>query len=272
MARHRCGCVDGFPRRLRGSQRHRTGWPGWGQLSSHMVSGRKPDRLSACRSGTGRGACDAPFHVWVVNADGTGAHRVTAIGTPMTWNPAWSPNGFRLSCSLLGVGAVAVDADGTDLAVLPNVRDMADWSPDGMRIVSASADEGESGASGHVEATAPHRCRWEQPEVLFERFLSYADADAHIALYGSQLIPGKELLAVTEGVGPSYPDWSPLGTASCSERLCHSIRRACSTRPRTSSGSTTLVRETSSGSLRTRRPASSGTPGTAPTPSPTIPR
>ena len=156
--------------------------------------------------------CEVGLHIWVVNTDGTGAHRVTPPGTAMTWSPAWSANGFRLFGSLLGVGAITIDTDGTDMVVLPNVGDMADWSPDGKHIVSATAYEAvEGGESGAWRGLLLTNADGGNPQVLYEHFLSDADADEHIAIYGDLMVPGEEYRHIREGVGPSYPDWSPKG-------------------------------------------------------------
>jgi len=158
--------------------------------------------------------CEVGLHIWVVNTDGTGAHRVTPPGTAMTWSPAWSANGFRLFCSLLDVGGITIDTDGTDMAVLPNVGDMADWSPDGSQIVSTTYDEvTEAGERGLRRGLLLTDAGGGNPRVLFERFLSDSDVAEHIALYGDLMAEGDEnrLMWVREGVGPSYPDWSPKG-------------------------------------------------------------
>jgi hypothetical protein len=158
--------------------------------------------------------CEVGFHIWVVNTDGTDAHRVTPPGTAMTWSPSWSANGYRLFCSLLGVGGITIDVDGTDMVVLPNVGDMADWSPDGRHIVSATSYSGQvGGESGIWRGLLLTDANGANPQVLYEHFLSDSDVAEHIALYGDLMAEGDEhrWMWVREGVGPSYPDWSPKG-------------------------------------------------------------
>jgi Tol biopolymer transport system component len=158
--------------------------------------------------------CEVGFHIWVVNVDGTGAHRVTPPGTAMTWSAAWSANGFRLFCSLLGVGGITIDTDGTDMAVLPNVGDMADWSPDGGHIASATTYYGEDGGeSGVWRGLLLTDADGGNPRLLYEHFLSDSDVAEHIALYDHLMAEGDEhrWMWVREGAGPSYPDWSPKG-------------------------------------------------------------
>jgi Tol biopolymer transport system component len=156
--------------------------------------------------------CQVGLHVWVVNTDGTDAHQVTPPGTAMTWSPAWSANGYRVFCSLLGVGAITIDTDGTDMTVLPNVGDMADWSPDGKHIISATAYEAvEGGQNGAWRGLLLTDADGGDPQVLYEHFLSDADAAEHIAIYQDLMVEGEEMRHMREGVGPSFPDWSPRG-------------------------------------------------------------
>ncbi len=191
-----------------------TGLAGLGGVNCHPVwspDGRQLAFQHADPTATDA-PCQAGFYVWVVDVDGTGAHWVTPAGTRTTWHPTWSPNGFRLFCFRVGLGAITIDTDGTDMEVLPNVADMADWSPDGKHIVSATTYgatvEGESGVwRGLVLTDADGG----NPRVLYEHFLSDADAAEHVALYGDRLLEGEEVNAVREGIGPSFPDWSPKG-------------------------------------------------------------
>ena len=156
--------------------------------------------------------CQVGFHVWVINTDGTGAHRVTSPGTVQTLSPTWSPNGFRLSCSLLGVGAITIDSDGSDVAVLPNVGGMADWSPDGKHIVSTTAYEGvDGGQNGVWRGLLLTDADGGNPEVLYQHFLTEADAAKHIALYGDLMPEDEEIRSMRANVGPCDPDWSPKG-------------------------------------------------------------
>ena len=80
----------------------------------------------------GQYPCDVGFEAWVMNADGTEAHRVTPEGM-WAFVDCWAPNGYRL---LGGEGehqAFSIDSDGTDVEILPMVRPQQDidWSPDG---------------------------------------------------------------------------------------------------------------------------------------------
>ena len=156
--------------------------------------------------------CDV-FEVWVVDTDGTNAHRASSLGSPASC-PTWSPNGYRLTYAVMGVGAITIDSDGTDMAVLPNVGAMADWSPDGTRILSVTVEGAvEGGESGRWRKLLLTDADGGNPQVLFQRFLTDSDVAEHMALYGYQMPEddGLRWLYVREGAGPSSPDWSPKG-------------------------------------------------------------
>ncbi len=157
--------------------------------------------------------CQAGWHVWVINADGTGARRVTPSGAAPTYNPTWSPNGYRLTCVMAGVGAIAIDDDGTDLTLLPNVADQADWSPDGSKIASVAMREGtDAGKTGVWREVVLTSADGADPQVVVQRFLSDSDVADHLAIHGPSLPDSVDPVdCVREGVGPSRPRWSPLG-------------------------------------------------------------
>ena len=160
-------------------------------------------------------ACKAGFHVWVINADGTGAHPVTPPEAPTTTYPAWAPNGDRLACWQNGLAnTIAINADGTGLVPLPNVGDFPDWSRDGAAIISTTYDVGtDSGRTGMWRRLLLTDRDGANPRVLFERFISDADVATQVALYGSTFPPGVDpAMIVQVGVGPSEPRWSPTGT------------------------------------------------------------
>jgi len=158
--------------------------------------------------------CEAGFHIWVMDTDGTNARRVTPSGTFVAFGPTWSPNGFRVCYTRLGLGAVTVDVDGTDLEVVPNVGETADWSPDGSLIASITVQEAvEGGESGLWRRLVLTDAEGGNLQILFERFLTDADVAEHIDLY-EHLMPEGDVHRrdwVREGAGPSCPDWSPKG-------------------------------------------------------------
>jgi Tol biopolymer transport system component len=137
---------------------------------------------------------DGKFHVYVINADGSGLHKL--VGT--SWNdddPAWSPDGTKIafdryrSWSVSKSAVYVMNADGTQPHQLakPDVWDPA-WSPDGTALA----------ASGLVN---------DQGNEYTHLFLIDASAG------------GKRQL--TEGFcEESNPAWSPDGSTLAFERSC----------------------------------------------------
>jgi Tol biopolymer transport system component len=84
--------------------------------------------------------------VWVANADGSNAHRLTSTKA-WEFDPTWSPDGARIAFRYQPgdddtTEIYAIDSDGTDVVRLTrnDVPDWGpDWSPDGRRIVWNSA-------------------------------------------------------------------------------------------------------------------------------------
>jgi hypothetical protein len=166
-----------------------------------------------CDPQEGLRPCEAGFHVWVIESDATGARPVFTHPGVRTFQPSWSPNGYRLLCLMEGVGAVTVDTDGTDLELLPNVYGAgAAWSRDGSQIASTwSADDvvgGEPGTWRQLIVTDAHGGN---PQVLVEQFVKDADIDYHIDLHGFDLEARDWFGDVVWWSGPLYPQWSPLG-------------------------------------------------------------
>lgn len=98
--------------------------------------------------------------IWVMNADGTGARRITD-GGPDVYGidlaPAWSPDGSRIAFAREGRPAKAatgntdiyvVNADGTDVVRItddPMMEYAPSWSPDGKRIAFEAYDLASGG-------------------------------------------------------------------------------------------------------------------------------
>jgi hypothetical protein len=155
--------------------------------------------------------CEVGFHTWVMNADGTGAHRVTPDGYGSSWFGCWSPNGYRLMSQRIADGGVfTIDVDGTDILDVPNIGGSPDWSPDGAKIVSSWTESGAVGGEPGV---------WRQlrltdtdgnnPVTLLEQFVKDSEAQAHLSAMGMD--PVGSLGELQWWVGPREPEWSPVG-------------------------------------------------------------
>src|SRR5262245_429408 len=105
--------------------------------------------------------------IWVVNADGTGAHQVTqrTPGTSWDFGPQWSPDGTQLvfyrADLVLGADAVfTVGVDGSnEVQVTPwelGAGDHPDWSPDGdWLLFRVQPGDGSSNVyKAHPDGTA----------------------------------------------------------------------------------------------------------------------
>jgi len=163
--------------------------------------------------------CVTGFRLWVMNADGTGAHQVLPEGSPPTWEGNWSPDSSRLM-TVVGnteddwVGTVITDIWGTDVQVLPDVPPGV-WSPDGSMIVSTDWEEAEvDGQRGYWNRLILMAGDFSDREVLVEQFIVKADLDERYPTE-RQLQADPELdwkMDVRVHVGPTSQVWSPDST------------------------------------------------------------
>jgi hypothetical protein len=164
--------------------------------------------------------CKAGFHLWVMNADGSDAHRVMPEGAPPTDCGTWSPDGSRLLTYIREpdsygeqIGAISTDIWGTDILVLPNVGRSGSWSPDGTMIVSDYAEKGEfDGQEGRWNQLLLTNADGSEPRVLVEQSIAEADIRAHYPTEDQLAqIPDVDILveAAQYWAGPCKPVWSP---------------------------------------------------------------
>jgi Tol biopolymer transport system component len=164
--------------------------------------------------------CHTGFSIWVMNADGSGARRLTPQGSLPMWDASWSPDGSYILCNTY-IGdwdsqeqAVLMDIEGMDVWPLPNVGSSAVFSPDGTKIASQAEQRGQQdGQPGVWEQLLLTDADGGNPEVLVQQFIADAELEARY--------PTEEQLAAIpdvhwlegerKGAGPHHPAWSPRG-------------------------------------------------------------
>lgn len=95
----------------------------------------------------GSTAADTTYHLFVINADGTGLHQLTNT-VHMDWSPRWSPDGRKIVFTRRfgsqndSDNVVVMNSNGTDLVRL--THDLSDlgpsWSPDGLQLTYQTGD------------------------------------------------------------------------------------------------------------------------------------
>jgi Tol biopolymer transport system component len=143
--------------------------------------------------------------LWVMNADGKGAHQIAAKGR----NPDWSPDGSKLAFDVSGNIAVA-DANGANARTLvPNGVDPA-WSPDGTMLAferqKTIAVVRADGTAAHVVALDAGQPDW-SPDGTRLVFTKRSTAGRGLAIVD---LDGTNLRSLTADYD-SQPAWSPDG-------------------------------------------------------------
>jgi hypothetical protein len=89
----------------------------------------------------------ASQEIWLIRADGSGAHRLTNMYPGQAWAPTWSPDGRQIAfvgqaAGKMRIGIWKVNVDGSGAAAITRNADDNDpaWSPDGRRIAFVRGD------------------------------------------------------------------------------------------------------------------------------------
>jgi dipeptidyl aminopeptidase/acylaminoacyl peptidase len=199
-------------------------WPRWSP-DGRMIAFTHSDPAE------GQLPCTAGFHAWVMNRDGSQAHRIMPEGFPPTDAPVWTHDGSHL---LLGVSdrfgssqagrgytlhqALLADLQGKEARPIPNVGGEAAYSPDCSRIVSVvwlpAVREGRPGGLNRLVLT---KADGSDPRVLVEQFVADADITKRYPTPQQRAMTGSAQLDLIADIrlrlGPRTPVWSPDGNA-----------------------------------------------------------
>jgi len=166
--------------------------------------------------------CKAGFHLFLINADGSGAREVAPGRDPPLTDGVWFPDSFHLVAGGDDGVNMRMDIWARDARVLPNVGSRAAVCPDGSLIVSHATEEDEvRGQSGVWRRLVLTDANGDHPRTLAEHFIRDADIVSHRAQHAQDAVQDPDLRKMTDAevldevrvwVGPMLPVWSPDGT------------------------------------------------------------
>jgi hypothetical protein len=174
----------------------------------------------------GKTPCEAHFEMWLMRADGTGAHRLTPKGAPTVF-PAqicWSPDSTRLLSDWMTdicdydsrvLAAFTVDVRTNKIQLLPNIGMWPAYSPDGSQIASMRrVPDTANGEKGDWNQLLLTDADGSNPRVLVQQFVSDAAVRASHAVRDHVLQHHEGYDWVNDfwdTVGPKFAAWSPKG-------------------------------------------------------------
>jgi hypothetical protein len=163
----------------------------------------------------GQHPAQVPYRLWVMNADGSGARKVTDVSPA---GGSWSPDGFRLlGCARFEDNAYGatdgcghrytVDVRTGQVRVLPGAtRGHGVWSPDGSLIAGTASEAATvDGQAGEWHRILLTDADGNDERVLFQLFVTWEEVRA--------CHPGDEDWAkiAMATIGPTGLTWSPSG-------------------------------------------------------------
>ena len=155
--------------------------------------------------------CEAGWQVWVMEADGSNAHRVSPLGISV-YEPTWAPDGYRIICHS-NAGPYVVDSDGTDWQELPGAGGQAAWSPNNAYIAGTTyipdVVDDEPGVWRNLFLTDPDGAN---PVTLREHFVKDSDIATYYEQDRSPDPEGVDSYTMARMfIGVEDPIWSPRG-------------------------------------------------------------
>jgi Tol biopolymer transport system component len=193
------------------------GWPRWSRDGKRMVLQSTRDGAFNLYVADLLGGLQVDESTLLQLTSGTSGHD--------SWEPAWSPDGKQVVCSVQqasGSDLFLLNPDGTvqqQLTKNTAIDGSPDWSPDGKQIVFFSSRDGNweiyvINADGSEarrltnHAARDHSPAW-SPDGTRIAFVSERDGNEEIYLMNPD---GGNLQRLTDnGAGDSFPAWSPDG-------------------------------------------------------------